>query len=263
MSAAPDCLSGNNLLKEFSRFYEIIPAIDSQLQQEVFRLRYQVYCEYGRVPGFEHLKNTPGCIETDKYDHRSCHTLLKYLPTNSYVGTVRLVLANIDNPEQPFPIEEHVPYVRNHPLAPIEDQRTCLAEISRLIVTRHLPRPTTNPRSGPILETKYQHITILNIAILGLFKAIVRMASDHDIQYLYAAMEPALVRQLRRFGIRLTNLGPTGEYYGKRQPQIGKSNPLMHSIYAQRPDVWAFLTNYGTVRPAPRIQSSASCLVAA
>ena len=42
-----------NLLAHFMKYFEILRADTPALLEEVFRLRYQVYCVEGAVPGFE------------------------------------------------------------------------------------------------------------------------------------------------------------------------------------------------------------------
>ncbi|MGH8585199.1 MAG: PEP-CTERM/exosortase system-associated acyltransferase [Gammaproteobacteria bacterium] len=95
-----------DLLTHFRKYFEILRADTPALLEEAFRLRYQVYCQEGCLPGFDPL-DYPDGLERDIYDyeHRSVHCLLRHRPTGSNAGTVRLVLADPVQPDALFPIE--------------------------------------------------------------------------------------------------------------------------------------------------------------
>ncbi|MGH8567684.1 MAG: GNAT family N-acyltransferase, partial [Gammaproteobacteria bacterium] len=95
-----------DLLTHFRKYFEILRADTPDLLEEAFRLRYEVYCGEGCLPGFDPL-DYPDGLERDIYDyeHRSVHCLLRHRSTGSNAGTVRLVLADPVQPDAPFPIE--------------------------------------------------------------------------------------------------------------------------------------------------------------
>ena len=95
-----------DLLAHFTRYFEILRADTPALLEQVFRLRYAVYCQEGCLPGFDPV-DYPDGLERDIYDyeHRSVHCLLRHRPTGSNAGTVRLVLADPVQPDALFPIE--------------------------------------------------------------------------------------------------------------------------------------------------------------
>ena len=98
----------HNLFTHFRQYFEILRADTTDLLEQAFRLRYQVYCQEGLLPGYNPL-DYPDGLERDIYDyeHRSAHCLLRHRPTGTNAGTVRLVLhADRVRPDAPFPIEE-------------------------------------------------------------------------------------------------------------------------------------------------------------
>src|SRR3546814_14902814 len=62
---------------------------DRALRDEVFRLRYQVYCVENP---FEDPAEHPDGLEHDVYDERATHCLLFHKRTESWEGTARLIL---------------------------------------------------------------------------------------------------------------------------------------------------------------------------
>ena len=61
------------ILEAFNQYFEMIPANTDELRQEVYKLRYQVYC-------LEHKFLEPSAegMEYDEYDAHSCHYLIQH-----------------------------------------------------------------------------------------------------------------------------------------------------------------------------------------
>ncbi len=96
-----------------------------------------------------------------------------------------------------------------------------------------------------VLERRIiQHIT------LGLFVAIVRMSVGHNITHWYAAMEPALMRLLKKFSIEFVPIGPIVDYHGRRQPCVAEIATVLASAERNCPDAWALVTDNGLTWPS-------------
>src|SRR5207253_10172225 len=82
-----------DFLSCYRQHFEVVRASTPTLLDEVYRLRYQVYC-------VEHAYETPdeqmGGRETDIYDDRSAHVLLVHKGTSAVAGTVRVILPKAD-----------------------------------------------------------------------------------------------------------------------------------------------------------------------
>src|SRR3546814_7250579 len=76
---------------------------DRALRDEVFRLRYQVYCVENP---FEDPAEHPDGLEHDVYDERATHCLLFHKRTESWAGTARLILPNAEDPNHSFALQE-------------------------------------------------------------------------------------------------------------------------------------------------------------
>jgi N-acyl amino acid synthase of PEP-CTERM/exosortase system len=243
-----------DLITAFNESFEVVPADSPELLREVFHLRYQVYSEEGIIPDFESWKYPDG-LETDEFDHRYIHCLCRHRPSGQIAGTVRLVLADPEDPLAPFPIEHHVG--QSFDPARVNPQalpRRQVGEISRLMLTQRfrsrqgevgVPDGVAQSLTFPEPEDRrrFPH------SILGLFVAIGRMTTEHGLTHLYAAMEPRLARLLRRFGIYFPSISPVVEYHGLRQCFLVVAAQVMDRIRRERPEVWELLTDRGRLRP--------------
>lgn len=171
----------------------IIKMANSQAEMEdVFRLRYQVYC---LERGFERAEDYPEGFESDEYDPYSLHFIAysEYKP----VGTVRLILPGpLD-----FPIERHCGVdVRS-----ICKDDTRVAEISRLAVSSEALKGCPAGKS-----------TVTVRLIEELFRA--DKLHGLGIKHIFAAMSRSLERRLKLCGIEFTPAGKPVDYHGVRTP---------------------------------------------
>lgn len=234
------------IIDAFNEFFEMIPAFSNDLKNEVYKLRYQVYCI---ETGFESPEQHPNGLEFDEYDAQSIHYLIRHRKSQVYAATTRLILPNRINPEILFPIEQHSEIDNFEALNYI--QRANLAEVSRFCVSKEFKRRKkeygTLTGIGPESENPFSederrifpHITLALIACL------IKMSHENNISYWYAVMEPALLRFLSTLGIHFISIGPLTDYHGKRQPSIIKVGDLLEGVHTKNPDIWDLLTNSG------------------
>ena len=249
----------NELMENFNEYFAVIPADTPQLLEEAFRLRYQVFCIEEHVPDFEAAKY-PGGLETDVYDQRAVHSLLRHRPSGLYVGTVRLILPDPYDLKESFPIEQYTADCFDPKLIDLNKlPRAHTAEISRMVITRqflsrrgeylglhttsdYLARPDTSGRRS------------FPRPILGLVRGVIRMSAEQGITHLYAGMGRSLNRLLGPFGLQLPAIGPVVDYHGPRRPHLGVVDEVLRTVYEQNYDVWELLTDKGRVWPAPSLQ---------
>lgn len=242
-----------NLCIKFYEYFELVPATTDMLKREVYKLRFQVYC---LETGFERKQDCKVFyenghevyLETDTYDCRSDHYLVRHRRSGLYAATVRLVLPDPDNLQAPFPIEEHCvletpitnPAIRRH-----------LAEISRFAVSKEFKRrqdeagTLAGVGSQPQVYFAPDERRILPHITVGLFAAIMRMTRAHGITHWYAVMEPALLRFLRLFGIRFLPIGPDVDYHGVRRPCLAEVDRVLPMIKKVNLPVWELITDVG------------------
>lgn len=239
----------------FHSVFNVELATSPQAINEVFEVRYQVYC-------IDRSFEDPRCFadkrEHDAYDSRSAHALIRYRETGHSVAAVRLVMAG-QQPDQAYlPMEG--PCI--HRMSERAQQaiagarREGIAEISRMAVSREFRKRLNEDKTvaGVSAEASYCDTTNGKRAVpyisLGLFNAILRMSVKHGITHWMAVMEPAQLRLLKRFGVEFDHVGPILEYHGLRRPAFTRAASLLEGIKKRRPDVWALITEDGRYLPA-------------
>lgn len=171
------------------------------------RVRFQVYCI---ERGWWTEVQTHEAREFDEYDVRASHALLREKVTLNPVGTVRLILPSGDPDDPRLPLQtmcelrdapDRLPYQR-------------LGEVSRFSISRQWIRSSARSAHNDSRDAT----GLARYFSVGLMRGVVLMSRRHDITHLCAAMEPALLALLLRFGIRFTPLGEPKNYHGLRQP---------------------------------------------
>lgn len=185
--------------------------------EEVFRLRYKVYCEEW---GFERPEDHPKGVETDEYDEHSIH--FAALRDGQLVGTVRMIL----NSEKGFPIEKHCKI--DVDLSTLDRDKIC--ELSRLAISKEYRRRAEDA----LIHGNIDKYTSINTStsttgerrrrqeiVIGLYKRIYVMSKKMGITHWYAVMARGLYLLLRRMGIFFVPIGPEVFYHGFRTPYLG------------------------------------------
>lgn len=190
---------------------------DSPLLQQIFRLRYEVYC---LERAFLDPAGYADGIESDGYDPHAAHVAVRD-PAGDIVGTVRLVRP-VDG--QPFPFEAQC-RVFDDVVLPARGEA---AEVSRLIVEKTFRRRRGDSMAGvsadfagkgaqagghPARQAP-EHRGNSPLLLLGMYRELYRYSVANGVRYWYAAMERSLARSLDKMGFSLVPIGPAGDYYG-------------------------------------------------
>lgn len=239
--------SESNIITSFNEYFEMLPALSDELKNEVYKLRYQVYCI---ETGFENPDEHPDEIETDDFDKYSVHYLIRHRQSNIYAATTRLILPDRSNLDRLFPIEIYST-IENH--EELKDKQRCyLAEASRFCVSKTFKKRKNDYQGSlvgisPDWEQKrsaeerkmYPHLSI------ALYACLIKMSYENNIQYWYAVMEPALIRFFSTLGIYFKNIGPVTQYHGLRRPCVISVSDLLGGVFEKNPDIWAMMSNNG------------------
>ena len=272
-----------SVLSAFNQYFEMIPACSDELRKEVYKLRFQVYCNETH---FEDPLDHPGGVEQDVYDSDSLHYLICHRKSRVYAATTRLILPGAQDIEKLFPIEVHttidnVQLLKNVPRNKIaEVSRFCvskkksfsnkvnttidnvellkdvprnkLAEVSRFCVSKEFKRrkyeksdSLTGINEAYVEQITEQERRTFPHLTLALFACLIKASEENNIDYWFAVMEPALQRFLSTLGICFTGIGPVTEYHGKRLPCIIKVSDLLSGVLQKKPPLWSLLTNDG------------------
>ncbi len=237
----------SDLYDAFHKYFEIVIADTPELLQEVFRIRFQVLCVEQRLPGFD-IAQYPDGLESDSYDHHSCHILLQHRATGNFMGTVRLIMFDPSNPEKPFPIELHTKF--DPELLDINKlSRPHTAEISRFVILERYVRRRADRRSNTTVEGNKKKIVTERRCFpnlgLSLVVGIVRISAQHNIKNWVSVMDPALNRLLGLTGSDLDPVGPLTDYHGLRRPYFKKITGVLDKMHDRYRDAWEVVTDNG------------------
>ncbi|MDD1610781.1 MAG: PEP-CTERM/exosortase system-associated acyltransferase [Methylococcaceae bacterium] len=232
-----------SIIDAFNNYFEMIPANTDELKQEVYKLRYQVYCVENKF-----LEPDANGVEHDEYDHHSSHYLIRHRETNCYMATTRLVLPDKQNLQKLFPIEV---YSQIDNMALLKTMRRAnIAELSRFCVSKQFRRRAneqgllvTNDEDESRFSRREKdssaHLT------LALFACAIKMSAEHNIHYWYAIIDPALKRVVSTLGIHVVEMGPLVDYHGMRLPCAIKIDDLLNDVAEKNLEYWRMLTNNG------------------
>jgi len=240
-------LANNNfIIDHFDQYFEMVPAISDELKNEVYKLRYQVFCIENEIFNSEHY---PDNLESDNYDQHSVHYLIRHRNSGDYAATTRLILPDTNNMEKLFPLELHCEIDNLAALQPIN--RKHLAEISRFCISKAFKKRKNEGHTLAAIGSNWEdyftlpeqrafpHIT------LALIACFIKASYENDIHYLYAGTELSLLRLVSAWGINFTKIGPFADFHGKRWPCLIKVTDLLDGVAERNLDIWNFLTNTG------------------
>ncbi|MCW8883824.1 MAG: PEP-CTERM/exosortase system-associated acyltransferase [Motiliproteus sp.] len=225
------------LHKNFQKYFRIVPALTDELTEDAYRVRHQVYCE---ELGWEPVREDG--METDEFDKHSMHCLLQNASTGEYIGCIRTVKGNPENPLVPLPFQSACINTLNPGIPNPELQvRYAVAEVSRLaVIGKYRRRPQEQDRAvkisdddfGSIVRPRFPYIPV------GLYMGMLEMARRSGIETLYILTEPSLAAHFCKLGGKLECIGGSIEHRGTRAPYqmdvdnvIGKMNILMKPLF--------------------------------
>ena len=243
-----------NLCQHFSQYFSLSIADNQTLLEEVYRIRYKVYCE---ELNYEPPANFPDGMEKDIYDRYSLHCLLKHKSTGMYAGCVRIILPpNETNFVRLKHIQKDSAHLAIEPAFPWqkfssslvypnpEYQWTNICEISRLAV-----RSEFRKRKGDDiipLDTGYSDSNSgkrrFPLIAMSLYWAAFCLALNLELD-VFAIMEPRLARHLRRCGLRYTIISNIFEHRGKRAIFYTKPAELLEHLDYETYEFFSFLNN--------------------
>lgn len=238
-------MANNDIVDHFDQYFDIVPAISDELKNEVYKLRYQVFCIENEIFNSEYY---PDNLEFDDYDQQSVHYLIRHRKSGDYVATTRLILPDANNPEKLFPLEEYCEIDNFAVMQAIN--REHLGEVSRFCVSEAFKKRKDDGHNLAVIDSDRQSYATANerrnfphIITLALIACCIKASHENDIHYFYSTTEPPLFRFVSGIGINLIKIGPLIDYHGKRWPTVIKITDMLDSVAAKSPDIWNLLTN--------------------
>ena len=222
-----------------SFLFSTIPSVATDpLREQIFALRYQVYClECQFLPA----DNYADGLESDEYDDHSAHFTAHALD-HELAGSVRLVRPPS---EFGFPFEAHCS--TKVPASALPPKEEC-GEVSRLVVGQRWRRRSGDTLAGvpkeffvqttpPLTGRGYDPERRSNSPeiLLGLYREMYRYSKSVGVRYWYAAMEASLARALGRLDFVFYPIGPQTDYYGPVTPYLADLRELEERLAVRNP----------------------------
>ncbi|NBQ67805.1 MAG: PEP-CTERM/exosortase system-associated acyltransferase [Nitrosomonadaceae bacterium] len=246
----------NDLYQNFQKFFEIVVADTTEMLEQAYKIRYQVFCV---EHNFLDASLYPDKLEKDDYDNHSSHVLLRYRPTGDFIGTVRLILPDVSKPEKLLPVEL---YSQTDPaLCDIKSlPRQQTAEISRFLVMSQFDRRKDERRKEgrrkesaeidsdkrtPQDRRSSDRRSGLSIGLV-LMSGVMRMSVKYNIRHWLSVAEPALNKLMGFYGLNFNPIGPPVNYHGMRRPYYVKVEDALEKMYKEHHDAWEVVTDCGT-----------------
>jgi len=204
----------------FHRYFQVVLADSQTLREEVYRIRYEVYCQEFK---YERAADFSDGLERDAFDaQRSHHCLLLHRESGLFAGCVRLVVNDPANLDELLPFEEGCNGSLNNPdITPMLAMRSRIGEISRLAVPSTFRRRRSDIGTSPlgdlaIPDFSHNERRCFPHIPMGLYLAAAAIGLKKNLGGVFAVMEPRLARHLRRFGIVFQQAGEIIDYHGER-----------------------------------------------
>lgn len=232
-----------SLIEGFSRYFSVKLAESAVQKEQVFRIRYRVYCEEFEYEPVEHF---PDQFEIDDFDQYSRHCLITHLETGMPAGCVRLVSAIDSRNEAPLPFEKYCGNSLDQIfIDSMALDRNTVCEISRLAVDGAFRRRTgeTLTRFGEISGLHFsaqEQRTFSLIAVAGFLAATVLTEMENRTN-VFAMMEPFLPRMMHRSGIDFQRVGKDIDYHGIRAPYFITTQSALVNMHADLRELYHWI----------------------
>lgn len=209
-----------NLSDGYKSYFSIAPALDETSVDEVFFIRHDVYA---RELGFEPVRADQR--ETDQYDQRSKHCLLRTSrEPHRPVGCARVVFTDPNQLDSPLPFELTCRSTLDRSIIdPAKLPRERIAEVSRLAVLAEFRRRKGEQGSAAVIsegdfgDDKQPRFPFIPVS---LYMGAVLLAQRHGIEYLFTLTEPRLAEHFGKLGVHIKPIGGPVEHRGQRIPSV-------------------------------------------
>ncbi len=231
----------------YQNTFKVLRANTDELREMAFRLRYDVYCVENNFESSDLDR-----LEFDSYDEQALHYMLLHRPSETIVGTARLILPERETIGKSFPMQEISPHSILHERS-IASQ---ICQMSRLCMSSHFRR---REKDGSLLPAYYppgistagergQVVYVrrkIPYAPLGLFAALFEDALQNNLMNVAAMFESAQLSGFREMGIAYKTLGPSIDYHGNQQPVLFNIKTVFDNMLIENSDCWEVITDNG------------------
>jgi len=233
-------MDNNNasLVEDFQRYFTLELATTPLQLEQVYKVRYRVYCEEFK---YESAESFPQQLESDEFDAFSRHCMVVHKASGMPAGCARLVLAD---EHSLMPMEKFCgSAIDAHLIRAFDGRRQSICEFSRLGVDGAFRRRPgeRESRFGEISAldcSKREQRTFSMIAVATILAALAMSELIHR-PHCFAMMESFLPRLLRRSGMVVQSAGRETEYHGARSPYCWETREVISNLAKELQDFYA------------------------
>ena len=234
----------DSLLARHNRYFQTQLADTPALLATAHQLRYQVYC---LERNFENPDQHHRGLEYDAFDDRAVHGVLFHRPTDTAMGTVRMIL-----PQESISDSLPIAGILRETGINLSDHLVVKSavEVSRFAISKEYRRRRSDHPAGGEVQFSSRRDTIreANLACLSLIHFLLKQSVERDVHYWAAVMEPKLLRMLASMGICFKSIGSLVMHHGLRQPSYCHVPTMLHEVFQSHPEYWEVLTDGGALR---------------
>jgi N-acyl amino acid synthase of PEP-CTERM/exosortase system len=208
-----------NLSHGFRKYFDVAPAVTPALQAEAYAIRHRVYCE---ELGYEPVR--PDRRESDPYDSRADHVLVRSIQVNRFVACARVVRVDPADPESELPMERSCAAAIDRSIVdPKRVDRARIGEISRLaIVPEFRKRRGEKNTAIAVSEADFGSVDLPRFPYIqvALYYGSIALAKRLGIETIFTLTEPRLAAHFAKLGARPRPIGTAIEHRGQRVPSV-------------------------------------------
>jgi N-acyl amino acid synthase of PEP-CTERM/exosortase system len=234
----------------YNQLFETVLAESPALKEKAYRIRYEVLCEEF---GYQDAARHAGKLERDIYDDHAKHCLLIHKRSGEAIGTVRIVMPNMDAPHNKLPIQDIFSGGRLRDDHAIKN----MCEISKLCILKRF-RSRDGDEHSPLggvhdqdqetfIDKSSKRIArrIIPFAPIGLIKSCFDVAIANGYTQGCVLLEVPLIESFERLGLICQRIGPVIDLENQRQPIIIDFFTSINNMRVKQKAVWDMLTNNG------------------
>ena len=229
-----------SLLEDFQEYFDLELVTTPEQLEQVYRIRYRVYCEEFK---YEPAEAFPEQLESDDFDGRSSHCLVRHRSSGLPAGCARLV--HVDESSL-MPMEEFCgDSMEEKVIRSYDGRRDTVCEFSRLAVDGAFRR-----RAGE-RATRFGEVSALDITLreprtvsliaVSTILAAFAMSDLIGRPHCFAMMEPFLPRLLKRSGIIFQKAGKDIDYHGIRAPYFITTQSALNNMRPELLDLYRWI----------------------
>jgi|TARA_R110002126_G_scaffold3263_1_gene18333 N-acyl amino acid synthase of PEP-CTERM/exosortase system len=236
----------------YNQLFETVVAESAALKEKAFRIRYEVLCEEF---GYQEAERHVNKLERDIYDDHATHCLLIHKRSGEAIGTVRVVMPNMENLGHSLPIQEVFSGGR------LREEQTIknMCEISKLCILKKFRSRHGDERSplGGVQDQDQETFIdksskrlarrIIPFAPIGLIKSCFDVAIANGYTQGCVLLEVPLIESFERLGLICQRIGPVIDHANQRQPIIIDFLTSINNMRVKQKAVWEMLTNNGVL----------------